>query len=101
MFAQKDNQNIAVAIFGLSGAKNLAENTVYQNYKLPWNSTCFSAQIIDNSSNVVIDCQTTDGTQDLVCFIDTNSKSKSISCTNVDSLNQVSARKSETFVTGG
>ena len=44
-----------------SGAKTLLSDTKYKYFKLPIAAHCFSAQIIDSSYNLVIDCQSTDG----------------------------------------
>lgn len=103
MFAQKDSTSVALALTKLTGTRTVADSLEHQYYTLPTPATCFSANVVDSDSNIVLDCQTTtdpDNQQDMICFISTKEK-KLKSCLNIDSLDSVKDRKSEIIDVGG
>ena len=97
--SQKDGKSIGISTAMFTGTKSKRENPNITYFTLPKESTCFSGQVIDSDFNVAIDCQTNDGNEDLVCYA--NILKSTITCTSVDSLNQVHTRKSETLTIGG
>jgi hypothetical protein len=92
VLAQKDGKSVGISTAMFTGTKSKRENANITYFTLPKESTCFSGQIIDSDFNVAIDCQTNDGNEDLVCYA--NVQKATITCTSVDSLNQVHTRKS-------
>lgn len=71
IFAQKDGENIGIATGYLTGSKSAPADLIYNYYKLPVSSTCFSGLVIDNDWNIAIDCQSLDGYTDMVCYVNT------------------------------